>query len=402
MDQQDIAQRLVEIGIALSEERQLPKLLAKVVDHSLNFTNADAASLYVRDRDELEFRFTRNLTLENRSTDSQFTTFRLPIDSRSVAGYVALNKHTVLIPDVYNRHDNLPFNFDDSFDKRVGYHSQSMLVVPIIDNLGQVLGVLQLINHMHNGEAEAFPEELRRPVEALAGQVAIALRNVALVDQLALSQRETVYRLCRAAETRDNETGNHIKRISYFAHKLAELRGEDASFRELVFDASPMHDLGKIGIPDAVLLKPGRLTDNERVIMNTHAQLGYEMLAGSDSALLEMGATIAQTHHERWDGTGYPQQLQGKHIPLEGRITALVDVFDALSSPRVYKPAWPLDKVIDYCLEQRDQHFDGELVDTLIENMDDFLAIREEYADEFDDDESEHSIITAAIKRPLN
>ncbi|MEL0083841.1 MAG: GAF domain-containing protein, partial [Gammaproteobacteria bacterium] len=187
MEQQDIAQRLVEIGIALSAERQLPKLLSKVVDHSLDFTNADAASLYVKDANELEFRFTRNLTLEQRDANNQFSTFRLPIDSRSVAGYVALNKHTVLIPDVYHRQDSLPFEFDDSFDKRVGYHSQSMLVVPIIDNMGEVLGVLQLINHMRDGTAEAFPEDLRRPVEALAGQVAIALRNVVLVDQLALS-----------------------------------------------------------------------------------------------------------------------------------------------------------------------------------------------------------------------
>lgn len=401
MDQQDIAQRLVEIGIALSEERHLPNLLGKVVDHSLNFTNADAASLYVRDGDELEFRFTRNLTLEQRADGSdQFNTFRLPIDSRSVAGYVAHNKHTVLIPDVYDRHDSLPFNFDDSFDQRVGYHSRSMLVVPIIDNMGQVLGVLQLINHMVDGQAQAFPEDLRRPVEALAGQVAIALRNVVLVDKLALSQRETVYRLCRAAETRDNETGNHIKRISHFARKLAETIGENPSYSELVFDASPMHDLGKIGIPDAVLLKPGRLTDNERIIMNTHAQLGYEMLTGSDSALLEMGANIALTHHERWDGAGYPSGTKGNLIPLEGRITALVDVFDALSSPRVYKPAWPLERVIDYCNEQRNQHFDGSLVEAMIDNLDDFLVIRDEYADQFE--EEEHSMLTPTISRPVD
>ena len=387
MDQQDIAQRLVEIGIALSEERDLPTLLNKVVDHSLDFTNADAASLYVKENDELEFRFTRNLTLEKRpDPTSKFDTFHLPIDTHSVAGYVALNKQTVLIPDVYNRRDNLPFEFDDTFDKRVDYHSQSMLVVPIIDNMGEVLGVLQLINHMHSGTAQAFPEELRRPVEALAGQVAIALRNVALVNKLALSQRETVYRLCRAAETRDNETGNHIKRISHFAHKLAGLIGEPANYTELVFDASPMHDLGKIGIPDAVLLKPGRLSDSEREIMNTHARLGYEMLVGSDSALLEMGANIAYTHHEKWDGTGYPRQFKGNQIPLEGRITALVDVFDALSSPRIYKPAWPLEKVTDYCRTQRDQHFDGSLVDAMLENLDDFVSIRDLFADQFEEE----------------
>jgi len=388
MDQQDIAQRLVEIGIALSEERHLPKLLSMVVNHSLDFTNADAASLYIREGNELESRFTRNLTLERRAnTIDQFDTFRLPIDSRSVAGYAALNKHTVLIPDVYNRADSLPFKFDDFFDKKFKYRSQSMLVVPIMDNMGEILGVLQLINHMRDGIAEAFPEDLQRPVEALAGQIAIALRNVVLVDKLAMSQRETVYRLCRAAETRDNETGNHIQRISHFARKLADIIGEPTNYCELVFDASPMHDLGKIGIPDAVLLKPGRLTDSEREIMNTHAKLGYDMLVGSDSALLEMGANIAYTHHERWDGAGYPRQLKGNQIPLEGRITAMVDVFDALSSPRVYKPAWPLDKVIEYCKGQRNQHFDGSLVDAMLGNLDDFLTIRDHYADLFEEEE---------------
>jgi len=388
MDQQDIAQHLVEIGIALSEERHLPKLLSMVVNHSLDFTNADAASLYIREGNELESRFTRNLTLERRANAiDQFDTFRLPIDSRSVAGYAALNKHTVLIPDVYNRADSLPFKFDDFFDKKFEYRSQSMLVVPIMDNMGEILGVLQLINHMRDGIAEAFPEDLQRPVEALAGQIAIALRNVVLVDKLAMSQRETVYRLCRAAETRDNETGNHIQRISHFARKLADIIGEPTNYCELVFDASPMHDLGKIGIPDAVLLKPGRLTDNEREIMNTHAKLGYDMLVGSDSALLEMGANIAYTHHERWDGAGYPRQLKGNQIPLEGRITAMVDVFDALSSPRVYKPAWPLDKVIEYCKGQRNQHFDGSLVDAMLGNLDDFLTIRDHYADLFEEEE---------------
>jgi len=388
MDQQDIAQRLVEIGIALSEERHLPKLLSMVVNHSLDFTNADAASLYIREGNELESRFTRNLTLERRAnTIDQFDTFRLPIDSRSVAGYAALNKHTVLIPDVYNRTDSLPFKFDDFFDKKFEYRSQSMLVVPIMDNMGEILGVLQLINHMRDGIAEAFPEDLQRPVEALAGQIAIALRNVVLVDKLAMSQRETVYRLCRAAETRDNETGNHIQRISHFARKLADIIGEPTNYCELVFDASPMHDLGKIGIPDAVLLKPGRLTDSEREIMNTHAKLGYDMFVGSDSALLEMGANIAYTHHERWDCAGYPRQLKGNQIPLEGRITAMVDVFDALSSPRVYKPAWPLDKVIEYCKGQRDQHFDGSLVDAMLGNLDDFLTIRDHYADLFEEEE---------------
>lgn len=384
LNQADITDRLVEIGIALSEEHELDRLLRRIVDHSLNFTNADAASLYVKTGDELEFSVTRNLTLEARpGFELPFQRFRLPIDSKSAAGYVALNKHTVSIRDLYNRTDALPFRFDPSFDERVGYRTVSMLAVPLIDNEHQVLGVLQLINHIDEGKPTAFPDEMVRPVEALAGQISISLRNVQLMERLALSQRETVYRLCRAAEARDNETGNHIRRISHFAKELYGFIGEDQRYKELLFDASPMHDIGKIGIPDAVLLKPGRLTDSERAVMNTHAEMGYDMLQGSDSELLAMGAVIARTHHERWDGDGYPHRLGGEDIPLEGRITALVDVFDALSSPRVYKPAWPFDKVQAYLTEQKAKHFDPRLVEAMFDNIDVFLKIREQYKDEF-------------------
>lgn len=380
-----ISNRLVEIGIALSEERDLDRLLRRIVDHSLDFTNADAASLYVKTGDELEFSVTRNLTLESRQGfEMPFQRFRLPIDSKSAAGYVALNKHSVSLPDVYHRADGLPFRFDPSFDERVNYRTVSMLAVPLVDNEDSVLGVLQLINHMEGGEPTAFPQPILRPVEALAGQISIALRNVQLMDRLAQSQRETVYRLCRAAEARDNETGNHIKRISHFAQHLSGILGQTEAFQQLIFDASPMHDIGKIGIPDAVLLKPGRLTDSERAVMNTHAELGYEMLVGSDSELLQMGAVIARTHHEKWDGGGYPHRLAGAAIPLEGRITALVDVFDALSSPRVYKPAWPLDKVQAHIDEQKEKHFDPVLVEALFDNLDEFLEIREKYRDEFE------------------
>lgn len=384
MDQGEIANRLVEIGIALSQERNLNHLLSQIVNHSMAFTNADAASLYVKKGDELEFTVTRNQTLEARPDfNLPFKKFSLPISPKSVAGYVALNHHSISIPDVYHREDQLPFGFDDSFDKRVDYRSKSMLVVPLIDNEDDVLGVLQLINHVEGDQVCAFPKELIRPVESLASQIAVSLRNMILMERVVQSQRETVYRLCRAAEARDNETGNHIKRVSHFAKLMSGSLGHDLQYQELIYDASPMHDIGKIGIPDAVLLKPGRLNDAERIVMNTHAQQGYDMLIGSDSELLNMGAVIAQTHHEKWDGTGYPKGTAGENIPIEGRITALVDVFDALSSARVYKPAWALEKVQDYLHEQKGKQFDPMLIDALFDKLDDYLEIREIYKDEF-------------------
>jgi len=153
---------------------------------------------------------------------------------------------------------------------------------------------------------------------------------------------------------------------------------------ELIKRASPLHDIGKVGIPDAILHKPGKLTPEEWEIMKTHAQLGQDMLSGSDLALFplfQIGATIAGNHHEKWNGSGYPRGLKGEDIPLEGRIVALADVFDALGSDRCYKQAWPLDQVLALIKEEKGEHFDPLLVDLMLANLEKFLDIREQYKD---------------------
>ena len=245
-----------------------------------------------------------------------------------------------------------------------------------------MLGVLQLINHCHEGKTAPYPDDLRRPVEALAGQLAIALRNTMLVDELAKSRHETVYRLCLAAEARDKDTGSHLQRISHFAQMLAKLQGSSNDYQQLIYSAAPMHDIGKIGIPDAILGKQAKLTPAERSTMDQHPQIGHDMLVGSDSELLRMGAEIALSHHERWDGNGYPAGQTGEAIPLSGRITALADVFDALLSRRSYKPAWSREQVVAYLEEQRGGHFDPTLVDHLLSNIETFLSRHAAFPDD--------------------
>lgn len=187
--------------------------------------------------------------------------------------------------------------------------------------------------------------------------------------QLARSEAELVRRLSMAVEYRDDDTGGHIERVSRHCGALAAGAGLGADACDLIRFASALHDVGKVAIPDAVLLKPGRLTAEERAIIETHAELGYELLKGSGSAVLQMAATIARSHHERYDGTGYPHRVAGTEIPIEGRITAIVDVYDALASDRVYRPAFPPDRVRSMLMEGRGTQFDADLLDIFLGSL---------------------------------
>ncbi len=195
------------------------------------------------------------------------------------------------------------------------------------------------------------------------------------------SRLEIVRRLGLAAEYRDNETGRHVIRMSCYCRVLALALGLDEEEADLILQASPMHDVGKIGIPDSILRKPGRLTDSERTIMQQHTVFGAEIIGRHDSPLLALARTVAETHHERWDGTGYPRGLKGEDIPLVGRIAAIADVFDALISKRVYKKPWPFDRAIAKIQEERGGHFDPALVDAFMDNLDEILAIATTHAD---------------------
>lgn len=195
-------------------------------------------------------------------------------------------------------------------------------------------------------------------------------------------ERETLYRLAKAAEFRDPETGAHILRMAHYSAMIARLIGQQESFCQMLLEAAPMHDVGKLGTPDHILLKPGRLTPEEFDIMKRHTSIGHEILKGSSSPMLELGASIALAHHEKFDGSGYPQGLKGNDIPIEGRIVAVADVFDALTSARPYKPAWPVDRAIGYMREQRGLHFDPQCLDVFFDAMDDALAIRNRFSDD--------------------
>lgn len=198
-------------------------------------------------------------------------------------------------------------------------------------------------------------------------------------EALAKSQFEALEVLSRTAEYKDPETGSHIARVSHYSKMLAELYGLNEQEQELIFYAAPLHDIGKVGIPDAVLLKSGKLTEEEFMGMQTHSTIGYKILKNSTNPYLQAGAVVANTHHEKYNGRGYPQGLAGEEIPLHGRIVAIADVFDALTSIRPYKKAWNFEEAMELIEKEKGEHFDPKLADLFIQNIDRVREIYEQF-----------------------
>lgn len=206
--------------------------------------------------------------------------------------------------------------------------------------------------------------------------------NELLSRELETTQKEILFTLGEITETRSNETGNHVRRVAEFSKLLALKYGLSNDEAELIKVASPLHDVGKIGIPDSILNKPGKLTKEEFEMMKTHTIIGYQMLKHSNRRILEAGALIALTHHEKYDGSGYPEGLKAEEIPLYGRITAISDVFDALSTDRIYKKAWDMEKIIEYFKAEKGKHFDPHLVEIFLENFNEFVTIKESFKEQ--------------------
>jgi two-component system response regulator RpfG len=195
--------------------------------------------------------------------------------------------------------------------------------------------------------------------------------------ELQLRERETLLRLAKAGEYRDSDTNGHVLRMAYTARLIAETLGKDTAYCDIIEQSAPMHDIGKIGVPDRILLKRGVLSSHERSIMMEHARIGYEILRDSPSMYLQFGATIAWCHHEKFDGEGYPRGLKGSDIPMEARIVAIADVFDALLSERPYKGAWPVERALDLIRAESGKHFDPDCVEALLLNLDRIVSSRE-------------------------
>jgi HD-GYP domain-containing protein (c-di-GMP phosphodiesterase class II) len=346
----------------IANERDVDKLLIMLADMGRDLVTADRCTVWLVDH-------------KRRKIWSKVAhgVDRIVINiNQGIAGLVASSGEAMIINDAYNDE-----RFDSDVDRKTGYHTRNILALPIYNSEGEIIGVYQAINKMT--EAGQFSNNDLEHLMLAASYTGRQLESVMLQEEIQKTQKEIIFTLAETGEMRSKETGNHVKRVAEISRELAQSYGLDEHQVELLRNASPMHDIGKIAIPDAVLLKEGPLTDEEREVMKTHTRLGYDMLRHSERELLKAAAQVAHQHHERWDGQGYPNGLEGEEIHVFGRITAVADVFDALSCDRVYKEAWPREKIEDLFRDERGAAFDPDLVDVYFDIADRLWEIREEY-----------------------
>jgi len=230
--------------------------------------------------------------------------------------------------------------------------------------------------------ANPIRDDDQKLIEIFSSNISVAFDNIDLNQIINKTQEELLFTLGEVMETRSAETANHIRRVSEYSRILALKAGLNQEDANQIKIASTMHDVGKIGIPDTILLKPDKLNSEEFETIKKHSRIGHDILAGSEHDVMNIAATMALQHHEKWDGSGYPNGLKGEEIDIVGRIITLADVFDSLSCKRVYKEAWLLNDILDFVQKQRGKMFDPGLVDLLMENLDDFLKIRNQYPDD--------------------
>jgi len=351
----------------ISAERSTDNVLLLLADMGRQLVRADRCTLWLLSKDR----------------QSLWTKVAHGIDpitvpaGTGIVGHAIARNERLIINDVYA---DPRFNAD--VDRHTGYHTRNMLVVPMYNREGKIIGAFQAINRLDG--AEFKPSDMRYILLASV-YTAESIETSQLYEEIEATQREVVHLLGETGESRSKETGNHVRRVAEYSKILALAWGMDDEEAELLKNASPMHDLGKIAIPDAVLNKPGRFDEAERKVMDAHPELGYNILRNSDRRLLKAAAIVARQHHERWDGNGYPQGLKGEEIHIYGRITAIADVFDALGSDRVYKKAWPDAKTFAYFKEEQGRQFDPKLVDLFFNNLESLLKIREAFRDLFEE-----------------
>ena len=361
------SQRILELLFAympkIAAERKMDGLLILMADLGRSIVAADRCSLWLVDNDRGEL-WTK--------VAHGVSELRIPHDAGFV-GYSVKTGEPLLIKDAYQDP-----RFDRRSDEKTHYRTTSVMTVPLMNSAGNVMGVFQAINKQgtnEQGEAAVFSIQDLERLSLTAVYSAKTVESAMLNMELEATQREIIHILGEVSEYRSQETGDHIQRVAEISYMLAKFMGLPENEVERIRLAAPMHDLGKVGIPDAILNKPGRFTDDEYTIMKTHSEIGYNMLHNSKRKLLRFAADIARSHHERWDGRGYPKGISGEEIPLAGRICSVADVLDALSSPRCYKQPWPEDKVKEEFQKQRGGQFQPELVDVLMEHWDEIYSL---------------------------
>jgi response regulator RpfG family c-di-GMP phosphodiesterase len=363
---------LFKISESIASIREESRLLDFVLNAALDRVEAQRGSLMLVSQDGLNLEVVRS-----RGLPQQWHGSIIGID-KSISGLVAQQVQPLLISDIRNT----------PHLKGLSYHlpNDSFISVPLerkavqvpqatISDDGQPR-VIAVLNVTEKRGGLQFTESDLKTLSIVANHAAAALENVRLMRDIEDAQREIVFTLGEIVETRSRETGNHVKRVAAYSKLLAMKCNLSPAEAEILHLAAPLHDVGKVGIPDAVLNKPGSLTPEEYEVIKTHTHIGHDMLRVSRGRVLQSAALIALQHHERYDGKGYPHGLSGKNIHVFGRIVGIADVFDALGVERVYKAAWDFDRIINYFCEQRGHQFDPDLIDIFLNNVEEIVNIR--------------------------
>ena len=391
MDEKKL-KKTVESARLLNEIQDMDILLERLLSEVRHITNADAGSIYIHEQNMLTIKCAQNETLEKQLNSGQkvpFVSFTFKVNESSVSGYSVLTGTTLNIPDVYAISDDKPYRFNKQPDSVTGYRTKSLLTVPLITRTKDILGVLQIINRRNkSGTVIPFNEEDELYIHHFATTAVQALEWAKLT-------RAMVMRMISMASLRDpRETGPHVNRVSSYAVEIYDRWAfnhkvpieESHKFRDKLKIAAMLHDVGKVGISDTILKLPRIFTPEEYLVIKSHTVIGAMFFPSIESPLDAMSLDVALHHHERWDGTGYPGRVDmskvtldninsliglnpmaGEEIPLAARIVSLADVFDALSSKRVYKEAWDDDRVLKEISSQSGKQFDPEIVKAFLE-----------------------------------
>jgi HD-GYP domain-containing protein (c-di-GMP phosphodiesterase class II) len=403
-DENNRLKQIISIDSDLNKIQDLDILLERILKEARKAVAADAGTIYIRNENKLDFKYAQNDTMQKTLPPGQkliYSFFSVDINKNSISGYVADTGETLNIPDMYAIGEDEPYNFDPSYDKITKYKTVATLTFPLRTNTGNTLGVLQLINPKNGvGVARGYNDTDELFADHFAANAAIALQRAQMT-------RAILLRMNRMAELRDpTETGSHVNRVGAisvelydkWAHNHRIEKRESEQTRDILRMVAMLHDVGKVAISDVILKKPARFTPEERRIMQTHTYQGAILFSDHQSEFDDIAQEVALTHHEWWDGTGYPGFMdldtddleilgtrfgknprKGEEIPLFGRIVSLADVFDALCSRRVYKKAWGFDDVLDEIKKSSGTQFDPEMVDIFFDIVPQLKQVRERY-----------------------
>ena len=344
---------LIEATHDLLKINQLRPFGSAALNHLLALMNVDSSALYIA-RNQVDF--AQQVTSSIIACTGKYVCESDSLESSNIDAEVKEK-----IQQVFN--DKSHFSNDECF---VGYYQAGV-------NSASVLYI----------EFEDDNEHFKASVaELFATNVALILESLTKQKEIEKTQKELMFIVSEAVEARSKETGAHAKRVAIICELIARKMNLDDEYVNAIFLAAPLHDLGKISIPEAILHKPASLYESEWEIVKTHADVGGELLDKSSVSISKLGAKLAKYHHENWDGSGYPEGLKGEEIPLEARIMAVADVFDALGSKRCYKKIWGNEQIRAYLIDEKNKKFDEQIVDIVIDNFDEFLKIREEFPDQ--------------------